>query len=151
MPTLRFLILENGLLSPALGEGEATLRVRVKPDAPAAWLRGEEHFLRAIEVSGNAKLAEEVRVLARSLRWDYEEDLSHVVGDVAAHRLAGAARDFVAWTVDTARRLGESLADYAAEEKKLVIRRPELDAHNQALARLRDDLERLAQRVKRLG
>jgi ubiquinone biosynthesis accessory factor UbiJ len=148
---LRFRILEGGLLQPAPSEGEPSLRVRVKPDAPAAWLKGEEHFLRAIEVSGNARLAEEVRVLARSLRWDYEEDLSRVVGDVAAHRLAGAARDFVAWTADTARRLGEMLADYAAEEKKLVIRRGELDEHAQALARLRDDLERLAQRVNRLG
>ena len=123
----------------------------MKPDAPAAWLKGEEHFLRAIEVSGNEKLAEEVRVLARNLRWDYEEDLSRVLGDVAAHRLAGAARELVAWTADTARRLGESLADYAAEEKRLVIRRAELDAHAQALAGLRDDLERMAQRVKRLG
>jgi ubiquinone biosynthesis protein UbiJ len=144
-------ILESGLLRQAPREGEAALRVRLKPEAPAAWLKGEEHFLRAIDVSGNAKLAEEVRVLARNLRWDYEEDLSRAVGDVAAHRLAGAARDFVAWTADAARRLGEALADYAVEEKKLVIRREELDSHAQALARLRDDLERLAQRMKRLG
>jgi ubiquinone biosynthesis protein UbiJ len=144
-------IVEGGLLQRAPREGEASLHVRMKPDAPAAWLKGEEHFLRAIEVSGNAKLAEEVRMLARNLRWDYEEDLSRVVGDVAAHRLASAAQGFVAWTVDTARRLGESLADYAAEEKKLVLRREELDGHSQAVARLRDDLERLAQRVKRLG
>ena len=125
--------------------------MRFKPEAPAAWLRGKEHFLRAIEVSGDAKLADAALELARELRWDYEEDLSRAIGDVAAHRLAGAAREFVAWNADAARRFGEALADYAAEERKLVLGRAELDSHAQRVARLRDGIERLEQRVKRLG
>lgn len=88
--------------------------------------------------------------LARELRWDYEEDLSRVLGDVAAHRLAEAARAFAAWNADAARRLGEAFADYAAEERKLVLGRAELDAHAQAIGRLRDGIERLEQRMKRL-
>jgi ubiquinone biosynthesis protein UbiJ len=151
LPPLRLRILEGGLLEAAPREGEAALTIRLKPEAPAAWLRGKEHFLRAIEVSGNPKLADAAFELARELRWDYEEDLSRAIGDVAAHRLAGAARDFVAWNAETARRLGEAFADYAAEERKLVVGRAELDVHAQAIGRLRDGLERLEQRVKRLG
>ena len=135
----------------AAREAEPALHVRVKPEAPAALMRGEEHFLRAVEVSGNARLADAVMLLARGLRWDYEEDLSRLFGDVAAHRMGEMARGFAAWQADAGRRLGEALADYATEEKKLVLRRDELDAMAQALARLRDGIERLEQRVKRLG
>jgi ubiquinone biosynthesis protein UbiJ len=125
--------------------------VVLKPHAAAALARGEEHFLRAVEVTGNARLAEAVMGLARHLRWDYEEDLSRLVGDVAAHRLAGAARQFLAWQADTGQRLAESFAEYVTEEKKLVIQRAELDALADSIARLRDGVERLEQRVRRRG
>ena len=148
---MRLTIAEGGRVKPAVQDAQASLRVLVKPEAPAALLRGKEHFLHAIEVTGNARLADEVMVLARNLRWDYEEDLSRFVGDVAAHRLAGAARDFLAWQADAAQRLASSFAEYATEEKKLVLRRDELDSFAQAIARLRDGVERLEQRVRRLG
>ncbi|HEX7251008.1 MAG TPA: sterol-binding protein [Burkholderiales bacterium] len=151
LPPIRLRIAEGGLVEPAPAAGEAALKVRFKPEAPSAWLRGKEHFLRAVEVSGDPKFADAALELARELRWDYEEDLSRVIGDVAAHRLAAAAREFVAWNADAARRLGEALADYAAEERKLVVGRAEFDAHAQDVGRLRDGVERLEQRIKRLG
>jgi len=150
VPPLRLAILEDGLLAMA-SEGEPALRITLKPDAPAALLRGPEHFMHAVEVSGNAKLADAVMLLARNLRWDYEEDLSRVVGDVAAHRIAGTARDFAAWQADAGRRLAESLADYFTAESGLLASRAELESFAAAAARLRDDLERLEQRVRRLG
>ena len=54
---------------------------------------------------GNDKLAAEVLLLARHLRWDAEEALSRLIGDVAAHRVAGAGRALIAWHEDSARRL----------------------------------------------
>jgi ubiquinone biosynthesis accessory factor UbiJ len=152
LPPLRLAIEESGLTRAAKADGSAaSLVIALKPDAPAALLRGEEHFLRAVEVTGNAKLAEEVRLLARHLRWDFEEDLSRLVGDVAAHRLAESARAFGAWQADAARRLAESFGDYATQESGLLVRRLELDALAGATARLRDAIERLEQRIRRLG
>jgi ubiquinone biosynthesis protein UbiJ len=150
-PAVRLTIAPGGLVAPAAADAEAALRVVLKPQAAAALARGEEHFLRAIEVSGNARLADAVMALARHLRWDFEEDLSRLVGDVAAHRLAGTARDFLAWQSDSALRLAESFADYLTEERKLVIQRAELDAFAASIARLRDGVERLEQRVRRRG
>lgn len=148
---LRLTIQAGGLLRPAQQGAEPSLKVGLRTEAPAALLRGEEHFLRALEISGNAKLANEVMFLARHLRWDFEEDLSRLFGDVAAHRMAEAGRGFAAWQADAGRRLADSLAQYAVEERKLVLGRGELDAHAAAVARLRDALERLEQRVRRLG
>jgi len=150
-PALRFAVQEDGFLGGATADATPSLVITLKAEAPAALLRGNEHFLHAIEVSGNAKLADAVMLLARNLRWDFEEDLSRLAGDVAAHRLAEALRGFAAWQADAAQRLAESLADYLAEESRLLVRRAELDALAGAAAGLRDGVERLEQRIRRLG
>jgi ubiquinone biosynthesis protein UbiJ len=123
----------------------------LRPELLAALARGEEHAMRSVDVEGNAKLAAEVLVLARHLRWDGEEDLSRLVGDVAAHRLADAGRAFAAWHLDTAQRLAAALADYVTEEKRLLARRADLAALGDSVARLRDAVARLDKRVERLG
>jgi ubiquinone biosynthesis protein UbiJ len=148
-PALRFVVLPGGRLE-AGGEDPA-LVVTLKPDALINLARGDEHFLRSIEVAGDPKLAAEVMVLARHLRWDFEEDLSKLLGDVAAHRLAKAARAFARWHADTARRIAESLADYAVEEKRVLVGRPDMESFAAEVARLRDAVERLEKRLQRIG
>ncbi len=133
---LRFTILPGG-------------RVEAGGEAPAVvvvWT-----LARPPEVTGDDKLAAGVTLLLRHLRWDFEEDLSRLVGDVAAHRLAEGARALAAWPADAARRLGEALADYAVEEKRMLVARPELEELRAALGRLEQALERLEERVRRLG
>ena len=147
LPALRFTLLPGGRVE-AGGEA-ASLTVSLKPGALAALARGEEHLMREVEVSGNAQLAAEVMSLVRHLRWDPEEDLSAVIGDVAAHRIVQTARSFAAWQVDAARRIAEALADYAAEEKRVLVRRPDFRAFAGDVAGLRDGVERLAKRVER--
>ena len=151
LPALRFCVLEGGLLGAAVQDAPASLVVALKAEAPAALLRGHEHFLHAIDVSGNARLADAVMLLARHLRWDFEQDLSTAVGDVAAHRIAEAARGLAAWQTDAAKRLGDALSDYLTEEKRLLIQRAELDALAGHTASLRDAIDRLEQRIRRLG
>ena len=151
LPVLRVAVREDGCLTGAASDAPPSLTIILKAEAPAALLRGKEHFLRALEISGNAKLADAVMLLARNLRWDFEDDLARLVGDVAAHRVAGAARSFAAWQADAAQRLGEAFADYLTEESRLLVRRAELDAFAGAAARLRDGVERLEQRIRRLG
>jgi ubiquinone biosynthesis accessory factor UbiJ len=149
LPTLRLHILEGGTLQA--GGAEPGLCMTLKPELLVALARGEEHALRAVDVQGNAKLAAEILVLARHLRWDAEEELSRVVGDVAAHRLAETGRAFAAWHLDAAQRLAAAFADYLSEEKQLLARRAHLDALGESVARLRDAIARLDKRIERLG
>ena len=151
LPALRFTIAADGRLGIAAAAAEPSLVVTIGPGALAAAVRGEDHLLRSIDVAGNARLASEVMFLARHLRWDYEEDLAKLVGDAAAHRLAGLARQTAAWHVDAARRIAGSFMEYAVEEKRLLVRRAALDDFSAALARLRDGVERLEKRVERLA
>jgi len=149
-PALRLAIAGGGGLSAADPEAAPTLSIAFGPEALAAATKGEEHLMRAVEVSGNARLASEVLHLFRHLRWDAEESLSRLVGDVAAHRLTEAARGFAAWQADALRRAGEALVEYATEERPMLVRREELDGLGGAHAALRDALERLEKRVARL-
>jgi ubiquinone biosynthesis protein UbiJ len=149
LPALRLRILEGGSVEP--GGAGPDLTMSLKPELFIALARGEEHAMRAVEVQGDARLAAEVLVLARHLRWDAEEDLSRLVGDVAAHRVAEAGRAFAAWHLDAAQRLASAIADYASEEKRLLARRPDLEALAESVARLRDAIARLDKRVERLG
>lgn len=148
-PPLRLAIDESGRTLAAEAAGDATLTISAKPGFLAALSRGEEHLMRAVDISGNARLATEILVLLRYLRWDAEEDLSRVFGDVVAHRMATAARGFVAWQADAGRRLAENVMEYAIEERRMVVSRAEFDGFAAAVAKLRDDLARLEQRLGR--
>jgi ubiquinone biosynthesis protein UbiJ len=149
LPSLRFVILPGGTLE-AGGEDPA-LVVTLRPGALPALMQSEEHFMRSVEVAGDTGLASEVMTLLRHLRWDAEEDLSKLLGDVAAHRLMDLARGFAAWQADAARRLAGTVADYAVEEKRILVSKADFEDFTSAVHRLRDAVERLEKRVRRLG
>lgn len=148
LPALRLRILEGGTLER--GDAEPGLTMTFKPEVLVALARGEEHVLKAVEVQGNDELAAEILVLGRHLRWDAEEALSRLVGDVAARRLVETGRAFAAWHADAARRLVAALGDYLTDEKHVLARRAELDALGESVARLRDGIARLGKRIERL-
>jgi len=147
LPPLRLAIAEGGRALAAAAASDATLTISAKPGFLAALSKGEEHLMRAVDISGNARLATEILLLLRYLRWDVEEDLSRVFGDVVAHRMVGTAREFAAWQAEAASRLAENVMEYAIEERRMVVARTEFDGFAAAVATLRDDLARLEQRI----
>ncbi len=93
-----------GLLDLATSEGTPDLVLTVTDDSPLALaqaaLRGEKP---AVRIEGDVQLAAEVNWLTEHVRWDLEEDLARVVGDVPAHTLSqmaqamsGTLRQFIA-------------------------------------------------------
>jgi ubiquinone biosynthesis protein UbiJ len=154
LPTLTFTILPGGRIEAGGGAAPA-LVVTLKPGFLAALPKGEDYLMREVEVSGEPRLAGEAMWLVRHAREIapdvVEEDLSRVVGDIAARRLAQGARDFLAWQADAAGRLAAAFGDYATEESRLVMGRPEHAAFAAEVARLRDALDRLEKRIDRLG
>jgi ubiquinone biosynthesis protein UbiJ len=148
LPALRLSILPGGTVEA--GSSMPGLLMTLKPEFLVGLARGEEHALRSVAVDGNPELAAEVLILARQLRWDMEEDLSRLFGDIAAHRIAEAGRAFVAWHLDAAQRLAGAAADYVTDEKPFLTRRAELDTLAESVAQLRDAIARLDKRLERL-
>jgi ubiquinone biosynthesis protein UbiJ len=150
LPALRLDILGSGLLANAVQDVAPNLVVTIKSGALPAMLRGEDALMREIAIEGNADLAGAVQYLFRHLRWDFEEDLSRVVGDVLAHRMAKQGRRFVTWNREAAEKLAQNLAEYWTEEQPMLARRADVNQFVAGVDRLRDDLARIEKRVEAL-
>ncbi len=102
-------------------------------------------------VEGNAEFATELSFVFRHLRWDAEEDLSRLVGDIAAHRLVATAGRLAAWQQRSAANFGENLAEYLALENRMLVAGDEFAAFREDMNRLATDLNRCESRLARLG
>ncbi len=111
---------------------------------------GPDALMSDIRISGNADLADALGFVLRKLRWDGEEALSRLSGDILAHRAVATARSLVDWQRQTARNVIDNLAEYFSEEQPVLVKRALLEDLGSEAAALRDDLARLEKRLKKL-
>jgi ubiquinone biosynthesis protein UbiJ len=104
-----------------------------------------------MHVQGDAGLAHAVSDLAGTLRWDIEDDLARLVGDVAALRLLRAAKSAAAGAQTGAQRLAGNMGEYLSEESRLILGRPAYDEWRARLDASYKRLDALEQRVNRLA
>ncbi len=81
---------------------------------------------------------------------DPEEELSHWVGDVAAHSIGTMARQLRDWSRDAATTMTSNVAEYLQEERREVPTRYEVNRFQGDVQKLRDDVARAEARVNRL-
>jgi ubiquinone biosynthesis protein UbiJ len=146
-----FTIQTTGEVTAALPGAARDLDVRVSPFLLPRLAAGEDAAFREIEMQGDMELAQQVSFLARNLRWDAEEDLARVVGDIPAHRVASTARAFRGWATDAGLRVGQAFAEYWTEEQPLIASRVKVAAFVDGVAELTEALDRLEKRVEHLG
>ena len=113
-------------------------------------LRDPQAAASKTQVTGDGDFAEAISYLFTHLRWDVEEDLSKVVGDVAAHRIASFGRDVAQVPGRVVESVSRSVGAYLRDEEGAVPSRNEVDGFNQAVNVLRDDTARLERRLERL-
>jgi ubiquinone biosynthesis protein UbiJ len=145
-----YTIQTTGEVARATGAAVRDLDVRISPFLLPRLAAGEEAAYREIRMSGDMELAQEISAIARVLDWDFEEDLSRVVGDVAAHRNGTPARAARHWSRDAALRLAQGASEYYTEEQPLIASRVKVEDFIAAVARLRDDVDRLDKRIANL-
>ncbi|HET7158516.1 MAG TPA: SCP2 sterol-binding domain-containing protein [Burkholderiales bacterium] len=146
--TGRFTILETGELTPALPHALADVTITVTPGLLLRTALRDETAWSAAKIEGDVELAAAINHVRRNLVWDYEEDLSRVFGDVAAHRMAAAAQQFELWGRNTLTHLGQAAAEYATFEQPVLAHRHAVDDFNRAVDRVRDDVARLEKRIE---
>ena len=97
----------------------------------------------AAQVTGDVEFAAAIDYVRRNLQWDYEEDLSRIFGDVAAHRFAAVIKQLDVWGRDATLNVGRTLAEYVTYERPLVASAHAVETFNREVDTLRDDVERL--------
>ena len=135
---------EGHLQAIPRGEPAATLKLTVSVDAVFDGLRGGSEALAPhLAVEGDLMVAAALADVARSVRWDFEEDLSKVTGDVIAHRIGRAVRGFGA----ALRGFDERSSD--AVSRKLTTAGGPLVGRRE-FGHFQDALQSLAGRISRL-
>ena len=114
---------------------------------------GEERglvFAGEVEIRGDVTVGQRFEAVLREIDIDWEEQLSNLVGDVAAHQVGNLLRDTLSWGAKSMKTLGRDITEYLQEESRHLPQRDEVENFLAAVDVLRNDVERLDARVRRL-
>lgn len=144
-------IVDGGEFVPAPERAEPEATLCLSPGAALRVLLQRRIDPVDLEASGDEAFARAVGEVLAALEWEFEEDLSRLVGDIPAHGLVGLGRR----VLGTGRRQLDSVAgmlvEYWQEEQPLLAHQRDLDRYAQDVDRLRLDTERLARRLRKIG
>jgi ubiquinone biosynthesis protein UbiJ len=104
----------------------------------------------AVRLSGDTEIAQQFQSLLEFARPEPEEELSRLIGDVAAHQVGQAARGFAGWAGAAAESFRRSLTEFLQEERRDLPTRYEVNDFLGEVDRLANDVERVAARLQRL-
>lgn len=111
---------------------------------------GDVLFAGDVKISGDVELGQEFSEILDELDIDWEEHLSHLTGDLVAHKVGNVVRDIFAWGRQTADTLGQDVAEYLQEESEAVPNRDEVENYLSQVDVMRTDVDRMEARVQRL-
>jgi ubiquinone biosynthesis protein UbiJ len=111
---------------------------------------GDVLFAGDVEIRGDVELGQEFSEILEALDIDWEEHLSHVTGDLVAHKLGNAVRGMMSWGKQTTDTLSQDVTEYLQEESDTLPNADEVEDFLQQVDVLRTDVDRMAARVRRL-
>jgi ubiquinone biosynthesis protein UbiJ len=148
---LSLTVLDGGEVAAADAAAAPVVTARLTPGLMLRLAARDETAWQDVEISGDTDFAAAIHHVVRNLRWDVEEDLSRVFGDIAAHRMAESARTLNRWGEQALENTGRAFAEYWTEERPLIAGKRDLDEFNRAVDALRDDVARLEERIENLS
>jgi ubiquinone biosynthesis protein UbiJ len=103
-----------------------------------------------VQIVGDTELAQRFRTILNSVEVDWEEELSKLFGDVAAHQIGRGIRGTLAWSEQAREALTLTLSEYLQEEARLCPRQEDTEEFVAQVDAVRMDTDRLEQRIRRL-
>lgn len=120
--------------------------VRGTPLSLAVWLRNGTEA----ELIGDAELAGAFRYLLQSVDIDWEEHLSHWLGDPIAHQIGNLVRGFLSWGRQATDTLCQDGAEYLQYEARDLPHRQAVEDFVDAVDSLKAEVDRIETRIRRL-
>lgn len=150
MVTLRMKITEAGTVEAAPDDIAANVTIRINPADVPLILQDQQRAISYVKLEGDADLAHTISELGKNLRWDAEQQLSQIFGDIAGRRMASTGKAVVSNLKSTAQKINENLAEYFLEENPMLVRPERVVEFAEQVGRTRDDVERLMKRIEKL-
>lgn len=120
------------------------LRASDSSQGPAQLFSGK------VRIEGDTRTAQRFSEALAGLDIDWEEQLSHLTGDIAAHEIGRGVRAAMREGSRVGRSARDNLSEYLTEEARLLPHRFEVEDFLAEVDALRDDCERLAARISLL-
>lgn len=109
-----------------------------------------EMFAGDVTITGDLKLGRQFNKLFASLDLDWEEQLSKVTGDMAAHTLGNISRTLFSWNNRNTDSMKMNVSEYLQEEVRVMPSQNEADAFMHDVDTLRNDVSRLEARLNKI-
>jgi len=144
----------GGLSLQSIYEGEADCKISgslagilkmMRSENPAEILSSGE-----VSITGDSRLAQDFSDTLSRMDIDWEEFLSKLTGDFAAHRIGNAVRQGQSWLQDSLKAFSIDSTEYLQEESGILPTRIEIEKFIHDIDVLRDDTERLDARIQKL-
>jgi ubiquinone biosynthesis protein UbiJ len=144
----------EGMLLSLEHEGKPNVTIKARPFTLIGLLLDRDGKATGItpdmEISGDTSLAQRFQEILRNVEIDWEEHLSHWIGDIAAHQVGRLFRTTRSYLRETRSTLGMNISEYLRYEKEILPTREDVADFVSAVDVLRNDAERLQQRFDRL-
>jgi len=148
--SVMMMVAANGEVTDAAQDAVPDVTIRMTPGIMLRILARDAMAWGEVKVEGDAEFVVAIHHVVSNIRWDFEEDLSRVVGDIAAHRMVTTGRKLDQWGRQSADNLARSFSEYWTEEQPLIASKHEVEAFVRDVDVLRDDVARLEKRVEGL-
>lgn len=144
----------EGLLAPLTEFEQISLELNISSAALNNLLSQvgniKEQAIKSVKITGDADLAQLIGRLAGQLRWEYEEDLARIVGDVPASFAVRQGKKFLSAGRSAVSDLVENAVEYVTEERKVLLNVRDFTIHKHELNELRDAVDRMEKRIQLL-
>jgi ubiquinone biosynthesis protein UbiJ len=150
---LYFLPVADGVQVLSHYEGDIDTHLSASPLGFARLALGRREdalFQGAVRIEGDIEIGQQFQELFAGAHWDWEEQLSHVTGDIIAHQAGTLGRQAQRFLDDGRATLAQDCSEYLQEEARLLPTRIEVEYFLSDVDAVRDDVSRLAARVERL-
>ncbi len=144
-------ILEDGSLSLAGETTTADAVIHLPPSLAMRLMAQDESAKMQIKIDGDTHLATELSKILQQMRWDIEEDLSHLMGDIAANKLVAGSQKVAQETKKQTVNFAEMLGEYWQEEKLVIAKKWQVEKFVQEVDSLKSDMARFEKKLKKLS
>ncbi len=144
-------ILASGEVEDSTTAIAADAGFTLTPGITLRMLAADNDAWQEVRVSGDIAFAREILFVAQNLRWDAEEDLSRLFGDIIAHRMVQAAGGLKRWPQQATDGMARAAVAYWTDEQPLIATRHDVERFVREVDARRDDVARFEKRIANLA
>lgn len=144
------IILEDGSLGVPADHAVPDATIHTPPSLAIRLLAKDEAAKMLIRIDGDSHLATELGKVLQHMQWDFEEDLSKIMGDIPANKAVSISKHAASAIKAQSVNLIEMLTEYWQEEQPLLAKKWRVEQFNTEVDTLRSDVARFEKRLNKL-